>query len=59
MWHSHLISVVQVKTQISELDSILGKKEEEIDQESLGIIKFIFKVIIRFKLFAPKNEEYF
>lgn len=36
MWNEHLSKVVGVKTQISELDTILGKKEEDIDNEKLG-----------------------
>lgn len=37
MWHSHLKQVVEKKTEISELDTILGKKDDdERDNESLG-----------------------
>lgn len=37
MWYSHLKKVVEKKTEISELDTILGKKEEEdLDKETIG-----------------------
>ena len=38
MWYEHLKQSVSKKTEISELDSILGKKgEEEVDTDSLGM----------------------
>ena len=37
MWHEHLKGVIDEKTQISELDTILGKVEEdEVDKEVIG-----------------------
>ena len=37
MWYSHLNRVVEIKTEISELDTILGKKDDdERESESLG-----------------------
>lgn len=37
MWHEHLKGVINEKTQISELDTILGKvEEEEVDKEVIG-----------------------
>jgi hypothetical protein len=37
MWYNHLKQVTLKKTEISELDTILGKKEEEeFDEDSLG-----------------------
>ena len=35
MWCKHLIEVVEEKTRISELDTILGKKEE-VESEIIG-----------------------
>lgn len=41
MWHSHLRSVVNSKTEISELDTILGKKDDdELEKETIGIISY-------------------
>ena len=37
MWYTHLKDVVAEKTEISELDSILGKKDDDdMDKESIG-----------------------
>ena len=37
MWHEHLMNECSKRTEISELDSILGKKDvAELDGESLG-----------------------
>ena len=37
MWYTHLKDVVSKKTEISELDSILGKKDDDdMDKESIG-----------------------
>lgn len=39
MWYTHLREVVVKKTEISELDSILGKKEDdESEKETIGKI---------------------
>ena len=40
MWHKHLVKSVEIKTKISELDTILGKKEEEEETDIIG--KFTF-----------------
>lgn len=37
MWHAHLKEIVWKKTEISDLESILGKKDDDdIDRESVG-----------------------
>jgi len=37
MWNDHLKQIVSKKTEISELDSILGKKDDDdMDSESIG-----------------------
>lgn len=37
MWYSHLKRVVEIKTEISVLDTILGKKnDDDRESESLG-----------------------
>lgn len=37
MWYSHLRNVVAKKTEISELDTILGKKDDDdLDKETIG-----------------------
>ena len=37
IWYNHLKEIVAAKTQISELDSILGiKDDDEIDKETIG-----------------------
>ena len=36
MWSNHLIEIVEDKTRISELDTILGKKDEEEESEVIG-----------------------
>jgi hypothetical protein len=39
MWHNHLKEIVSKKTQISELDSILGiKDDDDMDNETIGKI---------------------
>jgi hypothetical protein len=39
MWHSHLKEVVLKKTEISDLDSILGKNDDQdMDNDSIGNI---------------------
>ena len=41
MWNDHLKKIVSKKTEISELDSILGKKDEEdADGETIGKLLF-------------------
>ena len=47
MWNTHLKSIVANKTEISELDSILGKNDDDdMDEESIGklINKYEFLV---------------
>ena len=58
MWNDHLKKIVSKKTEISELDSILGKKdEEEADSETIGksnvLIAFIslYQFLITEKLY--------
>jgi len=42
MWYNHLKQVTLKKTEISELDTILGKKEEEeFDEDSIGNFLFV------------------
>ena len=37
MWHNHLKEVVYKKTEISDLDSILGKNDDQdVDSDSIG-----------------------
>ena len=42
MWHDHLKEVVHKKTEISDLDSILGKKDDDDDGESIGKLNVYF-----------------
>jgi hypothetical protein len=52
MWNNHLIEIVEDKTRISELDTILGKKDEEEETEIMGNIKILIEIPHRnFKVF--------
>lgn len=47
MWYGYLKDEVAKRTEISELDSILGKKDEDdIDKESLGKYQDLFITIL-------------
>lgn len=42
MWHAHLRKVVIAKTEISELDSILGKKDDDdLEKETIGKLNIL------------------
>ena len=50
MWYNHLKEIVAKKTEISELDSILGiKDDDDIEKETIG--KFYFYSSFNFNRF--------